>query len=683
MRGTLPLLSRVPGASDPSRARSPSPASSNTATTPPPIPTIRLISATPAATGSATSPNTSIANTTFASSFVNVPAVSSPLAPKGEDKGSAKRRLVPKKSKLSLLVGGSTNGKTKDRANKDLSDVVRRVGGSASTSRGGFEIYVDPTNDPEIGEILMVKKKKSRAALDGMKWGPLGEVTNVPSAPKENGKPSAGNLLKVKTEEKEKWWSIGRGRKDSKEKAKDKSRGRSASRGHRKHTRLLSPCFCLHVCILFPIALNPVENENTVPRGRFNSLDSGVLLSSPPAEVPTFGTVSSANTPQVPTIPSSIPNTPIDGTSPTFLAPPPGVPNTGTGSIAIRAMRSMRSMARISSWAQLKPTEKEMASIPALPKKKEKEKEKPESKKKKKKEKEERAQTVRYSGSSFEAGAPTSPEAMTFREAITFQEVTTFRDVEAQAQTHTLTKRKQSILGLGLPTAIKFGTVRPASTASSVSAQPAVGASRLSVGSSISPTTNGRGRSASTLSAGSSLRPMSMSSRGSGGSGKSSSSAASVRWDEEGLETVKERRKAERGEVETASGVVNKNKEAEGQKAKDTHRTSESRRRAALADIFPEQMSRPSSQVSASTTSSVPMPHPIVTVEEATVDGHSVDQDALSYQTPVRRARARPVSEQMLGRSRPKAICDDDGDGWFSSYRALQEPCTDTAAFWI
>ncbi|KAG5633201.1 hypothetical protein DXG03_008055, partial [Asterophora parasitica] len=56
-----------------------------------------------------------------------------------------------------------------------------------------------------------------------MRWGALGEVTNVPAvtAPKE-----APALLKVKGEEKDKWWSIGRGRKDSKEKT-NKSRAKS------------------------------------------------------------------------------------------------------------------------------------------------------------------------------------------------------------------------------------------------------------------------------------------------------------------------------------------------------------------------------------------------------------------------------------------------------------------------
>jgi hypothetical protein len=70
-------------------------------------------------------------------------------------------RVVPKKSKLSLL-GSRKDGaeKEKDKGRKDFSDVVRCVGipsavtggrSGSGTLRGGFEIYVDPTNDPDIG----------------------------------------------------------------------------------------------------------------------------------------------------------------------------------------------------------------------------------------------------------------------------------------------------------------------------------------------------------------------------------------------------------------------------------------------------------------------------------------------------------------------------------------------------
>jgi hypothetical protein len=118
---------------------------------------------------------------------------------------------VPKKSKLGLLGYGR-----KERGN-DSSDVVRRVGADTESTCGGFEIYVDPTNDPEFGDIVVVKKQKSRGALNEMAWGALGEVTNAPNMPRAG--PVYDDAFKVKDEDK-KWWSIGRGRKDSKEKEK-------------------------------------------------------------------------------------------------------------------------------------------------------------------------------------------------------------------------------------------------------------------------------------------------------------------------------------------------------------------------------------------------------------------------------------------------------------------------------
>ena len=54
-----------------------------------------------------------------------------------------------------------------------LSDIVQVccVGVDSFATRDGFEIFVDPKVDPDIGEIVMIKKKKFRAALNGMAWG--------------------------------------------------------------------------------------------------------------------------------------------------------------------------------------------------------------------------------------------------------------------------------------------------------------------------------------------------------------------------------------------------------------------------------------------------------------------------------------------------------------------------------
>jgi serine/arginine repetitive matrix protein 2 len=200
--------------------------SSNARPSPSAIPSIRLVTSVPSATGLSSDANSSFNfnnSTSFeGSSWGSIP--SSVLAPKPDS--APKRRLVPKKSKLGLLNvvsnKGKENGQTSNLGNS--SSAGCQDGGNRS-----FDVYVDPTIDPDIGEIMMVKKKKSRAALDGMHWGPLGEVTNIPASSSsavknENAKedtatrplqPSA--VLKLKGEEKDKWWSIGRGRNSVKE----------------------------------------------------------------------------------------------------------------------------------------------------------------------------------------------------------------------------------------------------------------------------------------------------------------------------------------------------------------------------------------------------------------------------------------------------------------------------------
>jgi hypothetical protein len=175
---------------------------------PTPIPTIRLVSAIPSAVGSAPASGNPLAPQS--------PSISPPppLAPK-QDTQAPRRRLVPKKSRLGLLVSGKsskTNGK------QDLSDVVRCVGGSSATAsvrKSGFEIYVEPVPQPHVAvdEVIVVKKKKSRASLSALKWGALGEVTNTVQSK------DTTQTARSKNEDKEKWWTIGKGRKDSKDKS--------------------------------------------------------------------------------------------------------------------------------------------------------------------------------------------------------------------------------------------------------------------------------------------------------------------------------------------------------------------------------------------------------------------------------------------------------------------------------
>ncbi|KAJ3908042.1 hypothetical protein F5879DRAFT_794348 [Lentinula edodes] len=621
MRNTLPSLSR------------PTDAPSH----PSDVPSIRLVAATPSASGFS-----SEASTSLEFSWTAVPSVPSPLAPKTD--AEPRKRLVPKKSKLGLL-GGSSKDRQKDRG-KDLSDVVRRVGGGSTSRRaGGFEIYVDPT-DPEIGEIVMVKKKKSRAGLDGLRWGSgggaLGEVTNVPSVPQ----PMTA-VTKIKAEEKEKWWTLGRGRKDSKEKEKEKPREKSETRPQPPRSKTPEPFKSI---------------PETQSRARFNSLDSGMLLSSIASPPLNSADYNSRNTStfllsdrQRTTHPLNeerqAPGTYSRSATPTFgglLAPPtqfdgldPSQGNPNQNSIALRAMRSI---ARIGSWAQLKngtgpgdetfPKELEKKGKP-------KSKEKEETKKKSKKDKSEKedrnkTQRIRNSTSSFEAGAlTTSPEVKAL-----------------------LGKKKRSILGLGLPSTMRLPAVRSGSTTSSIGATGGSDNNRLSVDSAVAIAA--RMRSGSTMSTGSSLRPMSTTSSTSCIS--SGSSAASVRWDEAGLETVKELRRKEK---ETKRQSI-EDAEADAKRKKANHesrRHSEGRRRTPITDVFPDaQEDFPGPAAFVRTVSDGA---PLLTLEEATSDGHErMSEDELS--TPMKCARPRPLSEQLMGRKRPQGIHEEDGEGVIS-----------------
>ncbi|KAI9438499.1 hypothetical protein H4582DRAFT_1948976 [Lactarius indigo] len=428
MRSTLPLCSP---AQSPDQTRTLSTLPQQT--TPEHIPTIRLISATPSAVGSVQALGDPLA------SQPPSPSPPTPLAPK-QDTQAPKRRLVPKKSKLGLLVSGKgskTNGK------HDLSDVVRRVGGSAATAsvgKAGFEIYVDPIPQPHDGtdEVLMVKKKKSRASLSALKWGALGEVTN--STQTKDTK----QTVRLKNEDKEKWWTIGRGRKDSKDKrvvekdAQIDAQPRSASASE-----------------------SPIQGIDLL-----HDLPSVIAPSYPAPE---------------------------DNPTPPLLAPP----NSATGSIAIRAMRSMRSVARLSSWTNGKPTEKENKSTILVPAQKKDDEGKRTKTKGKRKSELGRDQSVsRLSGSSSETGVssdhhphPPHPQPST--------------------------TRKPGVLGLGFPSGFRFGTTE-----------------FLAVPAGDTPSES-QGCSSSTVSAASSLRPRSAMSR------ISSSSSSSVKWVEDRLETVR------------------------------------------------------------------------------------------------------------------------------------------------
>jgi serine/arginine repetitive matrix protein 2 len=697
------------------------------------IPSIRLVAATPSNAGSSFESN--VSSPTFhvpqASNLPSLPEtiLPSPLAPSPANR----KRVVPKKSKLSMLGKAVRTREAKER---DLSDVVRRVGASSASARGGFDIFVDPTEDPEIGEIVMVKKKKSRVALDSIfgessskSTAPMKDATNnaaLPQKKQSTGPMSllkrstgAASVLKSEDENSQKWWSMSRGRKDSKPKAKGE---------------LL---FILTTDSL--LTLDAAETPKSDSRNRFNSLDSGVLLNSPiacdlPAELQAIterqtngaAKLSFASSPKPSSMGRSISFSPMtaleaappmikahsmiptgdntgciatpppilrassmipSGNNTGLLVPPPAVPPgakdaSNTGSIAVRAMRSMRSLATISSWAQLKD-----GSVRGS---KEKE-EKPAKEAKPKKEKASKkgkADTVRaVSGSSFEVGALSPPETS---------------PVQANSErTKNLGDRKRSVLGLGMgwpstlrsasspvvaaavpapvvhvsapvetetvasrPPPSAFSTVRMSSDAKRLSSD-----SHLSSSSAegILASTVGRARagSRSTMSStNSSLRPLSSASGHSAGS--CGSSAISVRWDEEGLATVKEARKRERA---TRRGPM------------ESRRGSEERKRNSLASVFPETRE----QIRTASGGYKPAPEedeeedrpapPIVNIETATTaDGHSIrediadseyenDEGSMPSRTPQRLPRPRPLSEQLLGQMRPRAMTDDS-EGW-------------------
>lgn len=352
-----------------------------------------------------------------------------------------------------------------------------------------------------------------------------------------------------------------------------------------------------------------------------------------------------------------------------FLAPPNVIGNAKEqGSIALRAIRSVRSLARVGSWAQTGTSENGTKDGTLREKKEKKEKKdkkerkekkenqdgtvrdkkkakKEKKEKKERKEKKENEGTLRLSTSSFEAGALTaSPERAS----------------------KTLGKKKSILaLGLGLPSSMRL---RSGSTASSV-----IQSTHLSVeGLGIRP----KQRMGSTMSTASSLRPISMASS-SGASASTRESRGSVKWDEEVLQSGK--REIQKDKKEKRKKKKEKGKE----EGKDSKRSVEGRRRVSITEVFPEVASSQGHDMDIDRDEDIQKRYssafPIVTIEEATMDGHEVDtediHDSMVYggilkegeriekepeTTPVKRQRIRPMSEQLLGKARPRAVYEDE-----------------------
>ena len=282
---------------------------------------------------------------------------------------------------------------------------------------------------------------------------------------------------------------------------------------------------------------------------------------------------------------------------PPRLAPP----NTTTGSIAIRAMRSMRSVALLNNWTNGKPTEKDTTlSVPPL----EKHKQPVDVKKNKKTEKRKSdsggdQMTLRIPSGSSEACVAANNNTPSVQASTT---------------------RKHGVLGLGFPSSFRFGTVRSSSAGSC--RQTSTGSNNSSFDS--------RGRSSSTVSATSSLKPTNAKSH------ISSSNSASVKWMEGRLETVKMACRRERV----------------AERCEESHKEA----RPNIVDVFPEHSSGPVSLTSASSA-----PRPILMAKATSEDDHSlVGRESMA--TP-RAQRARPASDQMTDKERLRYIRHDpDGE---------------------
>ena len=317
----------------------------------------------------------------------------------------------------------------------------------------------------------------------------------------------------------------------------------------------------------------------------------------------------------------------------------------------------MRSMARLTNWSQPKADErgsKKEREDGVEKKKSKKSKKDKDVTEKKTKEKKIKDGTVKMSTSSFEAGtlSGTSISRVSL-------------EVPSEGNVPKTIGKKQSVLGLGLPSSLRFGTVRSVmSTATSASTtdpkeeRPPTGTIRRpSISSTMSLNLLSSRRPSSTISNSSSLRPPSTAS----GMSRSSSSSASVKWDEEGLETVKEMRKKDREERRRnstdSSSVLN------GTTKKGSRRSAEGRKRPLVSDLFPEvdiNNCPISPEVQSQRSSVISKEGPIVNIETATNDGHGHISDPEALGTPTKRVRPRPMSEQMLSNvPRPQGIYDN------------------------
>lgn len=251
-----------------------------------------------------------------------------------------------------------------------------------------------------------------------------------------------------------------------------------------------------------------------------------------------------------------------------------------------------------------------------------------------KKDKKAKAQSklsIRSSGSSFEAGGLTpvknSIRFGTFRKSSdppATVRTTSSQETSSSSSAHGYEQRTNRLSGLSVASSLQTN-------------------STASYGSSIDPIMPGAGRESKR------------------------SSASSVRWDDQ-LETVKEVRP-----VSTAESVPTKDKK----QPHESRRSGEGRKRPALSALFPETLTSALAQQEQLQQQIRPRPlsaRPALTLEVASPDRGENDPINLleissvsSSETPVKKARPRPVSEQPFGKIRPKGIVSDEAEGKSSS----------------
>ncbi|KAJ7132975.1 hypothetical protein C8R46DRAFT_1048292 [Mycena filopes] len=406
---------------------------------------------------------------------------------------------------------------------------------------------------------------------------------------------------------------------------------------------------------------------------------SGIVLGAPASTLGRAGTPVALERAPTPTGLLAVPGAQMGGKE--------GKEKDHQGSIALRAMRSVRSMARLGDMVgggesegtvrvkkTVKVKAKEKVGVEGGPTKEEKRERKEREKREReavkalekeaeKKDKKEKKRAPKSSGSSFEVGALGTSPVQRKRSILGL-------GLGNSGKGSTTGRSGGMGIGMGLPSALSIGRGAAggakASTASSVFvAPPAPGVDPKRLSAEDVPG-NGNVRRESTNS---SLRPLSVLSSAGSSVGSRVSSGSSVRWAEEVVDRVrgKKRDSGEGGDKEKKE----KEKEKKGSE-RESRRTSEGRRRTPLSDVFPSLSRRSSGAESAHSGRHGP---PMLTVEEATTDGHGHGDEEeeegehivegsfeIVSATPVKRARARPVSdEQTLGgvKARPRGIIED------------------------